>query len=84
MELRLLWDEFEECSSIEARYAAALDRLQPLLLNYQSQGRSWKMHGITLRQVLERCSAIREGAPELWPPALKIINRAVEQGYIKR
>ena len=41
-ELRQIWDEFEARTTPEARYAAALDRLQPVLLNYHTQGRSWR------------------------------------------
>jgi putative hydrolase of HD superfamily len=47
-ELRALWEEFEECKTPEARFAASLDRFQPLLHNYRTQGRSWKEHRITI------------------------------------
>ncbi|NLX91855.1 MAG: HD domain-containing protein [Firmicutes bacterium] len=81
-EFRSLWDEFEQRRTPEALYAAALDRLQPVLLNYHTQGRSWKMHGITAEQVLERNSLIKEGAPELWAYVREIIRKAVEKGYL--
>ena len=83
-ELRQLWEEFEESATAEARYAAALDRLQPLLLNYHTQGRSWKMHGINMQQVLDRNSAIKETSPELWAYILKILNSARELGYLQQ
>ncbi len=83
-EFRLLWDEFEERRTPEALFAAALDRLQPLLLNYHTGGRSWKEHGVTLEQVLERNSLTEEGAPQLWAYAREMLGRAVEKGYLKK
>jgi putative hydrolase of HD superfamily len=77
-----LWDEFEERMTPEALFAAALDRLQPVLLNYYTEGRSWQEHGITAEQVLERNKLIREGAPALWVYVQEIISRAVEKGYL--
>lgn len=82
-EFRSLWDEFEERRTPEAVFAAALDRLQPVLLNYHTEGQSWKMHGITAEQVLERNNLIREGAPRLWAYVREIISSAVEKGYLK-
>ncbi len=41
-EMRALWEEFETEESAEARFAAALDRLQPLLGNYYTQGGAWQ------------------------------------------
>src|ERR1700730_13185888 len=35
---RALWDEFEERRTQEAKFARALDRLQPMLANYQTGG----------------------------------------------
>jgi len=83
-EFRSLWEEFEERRTPEALFAAALDRLQPVLLNYHTEGRSWKRHGVTLEQVLERNSSMREGAPQLWDYTQEILEKAVEKGYLKR
>ncbi len=82
-ELRRLWDEFEARQTPEARFAAALDRLQPLLHNYLTQGRSWREHGVRKQQVLERNQLIADGAPELWAYAREIIEDAVAKGYLE-
>ena len=37
-ELRAVWDECEERRTPEARFARALDRLQPMLANYYLHG----------------------------------------------
>ncbi|ARU63892.1 phosphohydrolase [Tumebacillus avium] len=81
-ELFELWVEFEERKSAEAQFAAALDRLAPLLHNYQTEGQTWKEHGITLDMVLARNSQIGQGSERLWAFAQEIIRESVEKGYL--
>jgi putative hydrolases of HD superfamily len=81
--LRALWEEFEARSSPEARYAAALDRLQPLLLNYHTEGAAWRRHGIRQGQVVERNQHIAAGAPALWQYAVRLIEAATQRGYLR-
>jgi putative hydrolase of HD superfamily len=80
--LHELRNEFEEGRSSEARFALSLDRLMPLLLNYYTQGRSWKEHGITADQVLARNRQIREGSDQLWSLAQSIIEDSISKGYL--
>lgn len=82
MRLNQLWKEFDERRSSEAKFAASLDRLMPLLLNYYSEGRSWKEHGITADQVLTRNRPIREGSEHLWSFAQSIIEDAISKEYL--
>lgn len=82
-EIRALWDEFEAARTAESRYALALDRLQPLLLNYHSDGVSWKQHGVTTAAVLERMQPIRSGTPELWSIVEKIVAEATGRGLLR-
>jgi putative hydrolase of HD superfamily len=77
--LRALWDEFEEQQTPEARYAHAIDRLQPLLLNMQAGGGSWKSHGITRADVLRRMAPLQTELPEVWPFVLEVIERFFPQ-----
>ena len=79
---RALWDEFEQRQSAEARYAAALDRLQPLLLNFYTDGAAWQRHGIKKAQVIAHNEHIGEGAPALWEFARKWIDSAVAKGFL--
>jgi len=81
-ELAALWEEFEAAESTDARFAAALDRFQPLLQNFYGGGGSWREHGITRAQVLRRMDPIREGAPALWPLVLDVVDRACQAGWI--
>lgn len=81
-EMKALWMEFEERQSPEARYASALDRLQPMLHNYVTQGGAWRAHGVTADRVLRRNRIIADGAPELWRWARTMIADAVQRGYL--
>lgn len=64
--IRLLWHEFEEGNTPEAKVARAIDRLLPCLENIAAGGGAWKAHGVRLEQSLERNSAIGAVFPELW------------------
>ncbi|HEX2252854.1 MAG TPA: HD domain-containing protein [Thermoanaerobaculia bacterium] len=81
-ELRALWDEFEERATPEARFAAALDRLQPILHNMATAGHSWRHHGITAEQVLDHNRHMAHGAPALWEHVRRLVDAAVEQGWL--
>jgi putative hydrolase of HD superfamily len=81
-ELRVLWDEFEEGATPEAKFAAALDRLQPLLLNFNTQGAAWQKHHVKREEVVERTKNIAEGSEELWEFVLWLIDESVERGYL--
>lgn len=83
VEFRELWNEFEAEATPESRYANALDRLQPLLLNARNDGGSWRTHGIRRHQVLKRMDPIRTALPEVWPAVMAIIDWASAQGHIK-
>lgn len=81
--LHALWEEFEANETPEARFAGAIDRLQPLLHNLYTQGRAWREHGIDAAQVRQRNRHIGDGAPELWAHAQKLIDEAVAQGHLE-
>jgi putative hydrolase of HD superfamily len=81
-DLRSLWEEFEDRKTVEARFAAALDRLQPLLLNFHAKGETWKQHGVRKHQVVHRAGPIRESSGDLWQYASDLIDQAVRLGYL--
>lgn len=81
-ELRSLWEEFEAKDSIDAQFAAALDRLQPLLHNYYTQGGTWRMKGVTEAQVRKRMAPVSIGSPVLGEFVEGLIEDAVRQGFI--
>jgi len=81
-EMHRLWEEFEARATPEARFAAALDRLMPMLHNYHTQGRSWREHGVTDAQVIAYNGHMAEGASPLWEYAETMIRDAVGKGYL--
>jgi putative hydrolase of HD superfamily len=78
-----LWREFEDGHTAEAKYAAALDRLQPVIHNHRTGGLSWKQNGITRSQVLKRLEPVKEASDTLWAFAQNILQQAVEEGLLK-
>jgi len=76
------WLEFEAMLTPSARFANALDRLQPLLLNMHSGGGSWRTHGVARSQVLHRMVPIQSWVPAAWPFVLDVIARACQAGLI--
>jgi putative hydrolase of HD superfamily len=82
-EFRELWAEFEERSTAEAKFAATIDRLMPLLHNFHTEGRSWREHGIRVNQVSARNEVMKEGALPLWEFAMSLIDDAVDREYLE-
>ncbi|MFC9975601.1 HD family hydrolase [Spirillospora sp. NPDC127200] len=81
---RELWDEFEERRTPEARFAKAMDRLQPLLLNFGNQGGTWRTPGVTDADVRRRKSVIGDASSELWDYAQKLIELGARRGWVPR
>ena len=81
-ECRALWDEFEARVTPEARFARALDRLQPIMLNYANRGGPWREHNVTAEQVTSlNMPILEQGAPKLAEFAEKLFLDAQEKGY---
>jgi putative hydrolase of HD superfamily len=76
------WHEFEAQLTPSARFANALDRLQPLLLNMHSGGGSWRTHRVARSQVMQRMTPIQLWVPAAWPFVLDIVDRACAGGLI--
>ncbi|NKQ57950.1 HD domain-containing protein [Amycolatopsis sp. K13G38] len=81
-ELRALWDEFEGRKTAEARFAKAMDRLQPLLLNWMARGGTWHTPGVTADTVRARKSVIGDASAPLWTAASAIIAEGERRGWV--
>jgi putative hydrolase of HD superfamily len=73
-ELRGLWEEFDEAVTPEARFANAVDRIQPFLQNRETRGGSWHIHNLSREQVLARMDPIRTELPRLWPTVITALD----------
>jgi putative hydrolase of HD superfamily len=79
---RALWQEFELAETDDARFARALDRLQPILVHWAGGGAVWRERGTTIdaeRRLLEIIVALW---PPLGPLATAIVEDALERGMI--
>ncbi len=81
-EYRALWDEFERNDTPEARFSNAMDRIQPLLLNYSREGYSWKEHGVNSSQVRKRFDKVKHGSAELGKMVDDLLDKAIENGFL--
>jgi putative hydrolase of HD superfamily len=82
-ELRGLFEEFEERSTPEARFARTMDNFQPILLNDSNGGSDWIEHGVCLSQVLGRHKRNGEGSQVIGDYILDLIGDNVRKGNIK-
>lgn len=84
-EFRALWEEFERMDTPEAKFAAALDRFQPLLQNYHTTGdTTWAKHKVTSAKVYQRNQHIKDGATELWEYANAVIEDCIAKGLLSK
>lgn len=81
--LEALFDEFEAQKTAEARFAKAMDNLQPVLLHEANGGGDWKEHGVTKEQIMRRQEKTRRGSEELFVIIKDIIDRHIAEGNIK-
>ncbi len=82
-DLTAIFDEFEERKTPEAKFARALDNLQPLLLNNSNDGGDWRNHDVTAEKVYERQSRTREGSEKLFEVTDTILKENIAKGNLK-
>jgi putative hydrolase of HD superfamily len=82
--IRALWDEFEERRTPEARFAKAMDRLQPLLLNWMARGGTWKTPGVTADDVRARKAVIGDASAALWKAGRHLVDEGENRGWSRR
>ena len=81
-ELTALFDEFEEWKSPEAKYAHALDNLQPLILNNSNDGGDWVGHGVSAGTVYGRQKKTKLGSEKLYEVTDQIIRENIRKGSL--
>lgn len=83
-DLVAIFDEFEERKTPEAKFARALDNLQPLILNNSNDGGDWKNHDVTAKQVYGRQSRTREGSEKLFEVTDQILKENIAKGNLRQ
>jgi putative hydrolase of HD superfamily len=77
-----LWKEFNEGVTPESRFAQAVDRAMPVLLNLANNGQSWREHGISYERVVGRIEGqIKNGCPALWEYVKQRLEEARDNGW---
>lgn len=82
-EFRALFEEFDAGESADARFARAMDNLQPLLLNDSNDGGDWKEHAVTASQVYGRQCRTSLGSAELFRVTDEILQRHIAAEHIR-
>ena len=83
-ELMQLFDEFEEFTTPESKFAHAMDNLQPLLLNNSNGGGDWKEHDVSAEQVYGRQRKTRLGSERLYEETDRILQENIRKGSLKK
>nr|WP_042179648.1 HD domain-containing protein [Kibdelosporangium sp. MJ126-NF4]CEL13938.1 HMP-PP hydrolase (pyridoxal phosphatase) Cof, detected in genetic screen for thiamin metabolic genes (PMID:15292217) [Kibdelosporangium sp. MJ126-NF4]CTQ88307.1 HMP-PP hydrolase (pyridoxal phosphatase) Cof, detected in genetic screen for thiamin metabolic genes (PMID:15292217) [Kibdelosporangium sp. MJ126-NF4] len=81
--MRALWDEFEARQTPEARFAKAMDRLQPQLLNWMARGGTWRTPGVTADDVRARKAVIGDASQSLWNASRGLIDEGERRGWAR-
>ena len=81
--LTAIFDEFESNETAEAKFAHAMDNLQPLLLNNSNDGNDWREHGVSAAQVYGRQSKTKEGSEALYELTDRLIRENIAKGNIR-
>ncbi|MCK5129103.1 MAG: HD domain-containing protein [Clostridiales bacterium] len=81
-ELISIWQEFEARTTPEAKFAAAIDRAEPIIQNYFNQGGTWKEHNIKENQVLDvNQKKIQEGSETFWKYIRSLLDECRDNEY---
>ena len=81
-EIRSLWEEFDSAETVDAKYAACLDRLQPFLHNTLTEGHSWREGHTQRAQVEKRMKIIKDFMPAVYEWVDKNLDRGVKNGWL--
>lgn len=84
-EFLALWLEFEAAETPEAKFAHAMDRTVPIILNLANNGQSWRENGIRYEQVIQRNGpAAESGCPALWAYLKEKLDEAQRNGWFRQ
>ncbi|MCI8513542.1 MAG: HD domain-containing protein [Lachnospiraceae bacterium] len=77
-----LFDEFEAYETADAKFAHAIDNLQPLMLNHSNNGGDWREHQVTVEQVYRRQGKTKLGSDKLFEITDRIIRDNIRKGNL--
>ena len=77
-----LWNEYDALETQDSKFANAIDRAMPMLMNLHNQGQSWVENNIRLEQVLSKCDYIEQVFPEFWLQLKSQLELAHQKGWL--
>ncbi len=82
-ELMAIFEEFEAYETAEAKFARAMDNVQPLMLNESNGGSDWKAHGTTKSQVYGRQGKTVLGSKRLFEDFVdQVLKKNIADGMV--
>lgn len=69
-----IWMEFENGETNDAKFAKAIDRLEPILQNLSNQGGTWTEYAVSFDIVYEKIDKIKDGSTFLWDHVGELIE----------
>lgn len=82
--IRRLWEEFDAIETVDAKYAACLDRLQPFLHNTLTDGHTWVESGASREAIEKRMAPIKDFMPEVYEWIIANMDNGVQKGWISQ
>lgn len=82
-DFKCIWEEFEAEETKESKFAAAIDKVHPILLNDITNGRAWKEHDVHKNQIMSRNINTEKGSEQLWEYCKNLIEKNILDGNIK-
>src|SRR5665647_980202 len=77
-----IWEEFEESTTDEAKFAKSMDRFEPLLQNTSNNGGTWTEFNVPYQKVYDKKKAIKNGSTAIWNYAENLLNESVDRGIL--
>ncbi|MDO9372820.1 MAG: HD domain-containing protein [Ferruginibacter sp.] len=79
-----IWNEFEDGTTDEAKFARSMDRFEPLLQNTSNDGGTWVEFNVPYQTVYDKKKAIQNGSTSIWNYAENLLNESVDRGILKK
>lgn len=75
-----LWNEFEDGITDESKFAKSIDRLSAVILNINSNGKSWSENKVEFEKVYRINQKIDEGSSALWSYVRQLLESCRDRG----
>lgn len=83
-EMIAIFDEFEENKTAEAKFARAMDNLQPLMLNDSNNGMDWRAHDVDAKKVYGRQERTKAGSKTLFAYTDELLKKNIAKGNLRQ